>query len=77
MKMFSFFVAYTDCRSALIFKFICMARLIFEFETLLQTMAILGFIASNIKLVFRSPSVFLCSQKFDRIKNIWDCIAQI
>jgi hypothetical protein len=47
MKIFSFFVAHIDGRSALIFKFIRLARLIFEFETLLQAMAILGFIANG------------------------------
>jgi hypothetical protein len=45
MKILSIFVAYIDGRSALIFKFIRLAHLIFEFETLLQALAILGFMA--------------------------------
>ena len=47
MKILKLFVAYIDGRSALIFEFISLARLIFEFGTLLQAMTILGFIANE------------------------------
>jgi hypothetical protein len=85
MKILSFFFSHIDGRSALIFKLIRLARLIFEFETLLQAMAILGFIANEtLQLDMRILEVvhdkgmvkfcikcfFLCLQKYDKSKKI-------